>query len=276
MLKRKPLFFVLMMALYLPIFSRAQTTPLPKSDHQFVVIAHRGDHSKAPENTLAAYQNAIDNGADFVEIDLRQTKDSQLIIMHNDNIKAMTGYDGEVKDMLFDSIRNKKVRNVSHPEWGLQTIPTFKEVLQLCKGKINIYLDFKEAPVAETFKQILAAGMQEHVIVYINQPHQFAEWGTIAPMMPLMISLPRSIQTKEEMNQLLVTFDIDILDGAYKEYNAETVAAAKAKQIPIWADIQSQNEGAVQWEAALKLGLQGLQTDHVKELVNFLIQKGVR
>ncbi|MBC7422871.1 MAG: hypothetical protein H7334_05385, partial [Ferruginibacter sp.] len=82
--------------------------------------------------------------------------------------------------------------------------------------------------------------------------------------------------TKEEMNKLLVTFDIDILDGDYTEYNAETAAAAKAKQIPIWADIQSQNEGAVQWQAALKLGLQGLQTDHVKELVNFLIQKGVR
>lgn len=53
--------------------------PLPKTAHQFIVVAHRGDHTQAPENTLTAFENAIREGVDYVEIDLRTTKDSQLI-----------------------------------------------------------------------------------------------------------------------------------------------------------------------------------------------------
>ena len=134
--------FLTIILVSLPFYSFSQKALIPKIKHKVIVIAHRGDHTHAPENTLAAYQNAIDDGADFVEIDLRQTMDSQLVIMHNDNILKMTGYDAEVKNMLFDSLRSKKVRDPFYTEYGLFNIPTFKEVLALCKGKINIYLDF--------------------------------------------------------------------------------------------------------------------------------------
>lgn len=256
--------------------SNAQTTSLPHKKNHFVVIAHRGDHTNAPENTLEAYQNAIITGADFVEIDLRTTKDSQLIIMHNENMEHMTGRNVLVKDILFDSLRTIKIREKLHLEWGQHTIPTFKEVLKLCKGKINIYLDFKEANVAETLKEILEEGMENNVVVYINAPEQLEEWQTIAPAMPIMISLPGEVKTKKEMFQLLDALHIDILDGDYKEYTAETVAAAKEKEVPIWADIQSKNEGAEDWNIAIAMGLSGLQTDHPKALVEFLIKKGIR
>jgi glycerophosphoryl diester phosphodiesterase len=267
---------VLFSILFLSLAGFSQTASLPASKHRCIVIAHRGDHTNAPENTLLAYQHTIEDGADFVEIDLRTTKDSQLVIMHNATIEHMTGMQGQISDFLFDSLRKIKVREPQHPEWGLHNIPTFKEVLQLCKGKINIYLDFKEASVAQTYKEIVAAGMENNVVVYINEPHQFEEWGTIAPNMPLMISLPKAIKSKSDMLQLLQTFNIDILDGDYTEYNAETVLAAKEKNVPIWADVQSPDEGPTQWNAALAIGLAGLQSDHPKALIDFLIAKGIR
>lgn len=273
MVKLKLVFFIV---IFLPVACISQAVSLPASKHRCIVIAHRGDHTNAPENTLAAYQHTIEDGADFVEIDLRTTKDSQLVIMHNATIERMTGRQGQISDFLFDSLRQMRVREPLHPEWGLHLIPTFKEVLQLCKGKINIYLDFKDASVAQTYKEIIDAGMENNIVVYINEPHQFEEWGTIAPNMPLMISLPKAVKTKPEMLQLLETFNIDILDGDYTEYNAETVLAAKEKQVPIWADIQSPDEGPVQWNAALAIGLAGLQTDHPKALIDFLIAKGMR
>jgi glycerophosphoryl diester phosphodiesterase len=55
-------------------------------------------------------------------------------------------------------------------------VPEFKEVLALCKGKINIYLDFKEADVAETWREIKAAGMEKHVVVYLNKEAQYQQW----------------------------------------------------------------------------------------------------
>lgn len=272
----KPVIFFVSIILLLQSYAYAQSVSLPECKHQFVVIAHRGNHINAPENTLAAYQHAIDAGADFVEIDLRTTKDSQLVIMHNSTIDHMTAFKGKIKDLLFDSLQQIKVREELHPEWGFHNIPTFKEVLQLCKGKINIYLDFKEASVAAAYKEIINAGMEKNIVVYINEPHQFIEWRKTAPQMPLMISLPQKIKTKQEMIQLLNTYKVDVLDGSYDEYNAETVLAAKEKNIPIWADIQSGDEGADCWEKALLLGLKGLQSDHPKALIEYLTKKGIR
>ncbi len=276
MVINRSFFFTVAFTLILSVVAVAQVTPLPATKHKTIVIAHRGDHTHAPENTLAAYQNTIEDGADFVEIDLRTTKDSQLVIMHNATIDHMTAQQGEIKSFTLDALRQIKVREPLHPEWGMYTIPTFKEVLQLCKGKINIYLDFKDASVAQTYQEIIDAGMENNMVVYINEPHQFEEWGTIAPNMPLMISLPKAVKTKSEMNEVLHTFDIDILDGDYTEYNPETVKAATEKHIPIWADVQSKDEGPDQWNAALKLGLAGMQSDHPKALIDFLIQKGMR
>lgn len=261
--------------LLFPVYAAAQKTVLPKCKHSFVVIAHRGDHTEAPENTLAAYQHAIDNEADYVEIDLRTTKDGKLVIMHDATLNRMTGTNGSVSNWMFDSLRTLYVKESAHPEWGLHKIPTFKEVLNLCKGKINIYLDFKAASVEQAYQEITAAGMEKNVIVYINAPQQFLDWRRVAPQMPLMISLPQRASSAQQMNSILQQFKVDILDGDYNEYTPETIAAANKKGVPVWADVQSAIE-ADHWEAALNLGLQGLQTDHPKTLTDYLKAKGKR
>lgn len=258
--------------------SNAQTTKLPlvRHHHKFIVIAHRGDHTNAPENTIAAYKNAIKIGADFIEVDLRTTKDSQLVVMHDATINRMTGINGSIQNMTFDSLKKLEARESKHPEWGNHAIPTFQEVLKLSKRKINIYLDFKNASAKAAYNEIVAAGMENNVIVYINNPNQFTDWRNVAPNIPLMISLPGKIKTKEALLLVLEKYPTDLLDGNYNEYNVETVAAAKEKNIPIWADIQSVDENPLLWDKALNLSLQGLQTDHPKALIDYLKKKGIR
>ena len=78
--------------------------PLPTPRHAFTISCHRGDHTHAPENTLKAYENAIKAGADYVEIDLRTTVDSQLVIMHDATANRMTNGTGLIKDMRYDSL----------------------------------------------------------------------------------------------------------------------------------------------------------------------------
>ena len=91
-------------------FLALQSTPLPKTKHKLVVIAHRGSHLNVPENTLAAYETAIKEGADYVEIDLRTTKDGHLVIMHDASITRMTGIKGQVKDLNYSKIKDLKIR----------------------------------------------------------------------------------------------------------------------------------------------------------------------
>jgi glycerophosphoryl diester phosphodiesterase len=83
--------------------------PIPKSKNGFVVIAHRGNHVEAQENTLAAFQNAIKVGADYVEIDLRTSKDSQLVIMHDGTVNRMTDGIGKVSDLTWAELQQLKV-----------------------------------------------------------------------------------------------------------------------------------------------------------------------
>ena len=260
----------------LPFYNHAQPKFLNKSNHKFTVIAHRGDHIQAPENTLLAYQHAIDNDVDFVEIDLRTTVDGKQIIMHNSDIEHMTSIKGKVKEMRFDSLRKIMVKDPTHSEWGLHKIPTFNEVLELCKGKINIYLDFKDADVEKTYQEILAAHMEKNIMVYINAPSQYTAWRKIAPEMPLVISLPKKVNTDKQMKKMILRYKMEILDGDFSEYTAQAVFTAQQNHILVWPDIQSTDEGPECWDKALALGFDGLQTDHPAALIKYLISKGIR
>jgi glycerophosphoryl diester phosphodiesterase len=254
----------------------SQKAPIPKSKNGFVVIAHRGNHIAAQENTLAAFQNAINVGADYVEIDLRTSKDSQLVIMHDGTVNRMTNGTGKVSDLTWAELKQLKVIDKNHPEWAEQSIPLFSEVLKLCKGKINIYLDFKNADVKASYQALKKARMHHSVIVYINAARQLVEWKMVAPQIPLMVSLPDSIQSAAQLNNFLDQYKIHLLDGSYKDYTVEMVNAAKAKNIPVWPDIQSASEGPEQWEKAINVGVTGLQTDHPEAMVNFLKSKKLR
>lgn len=253
-----------------------QPNPTPVSKHKFIVAAHRGDHVIYPENTLAAYREAIRNEADYIEIDLRTTKDGELVSMHDGSVNRMTSGQGLIKDLTLANLQDLKVKSRDTTDHEIYRIPTFKEILQLCKGKINIYLDFKAADPAQAYAMIKQLGMEKQVLVYINSAEQFTGWRKAAPQMPLMLSLPDSVKTVTAMETFIDKYHVDILDGSYKQYSTEMVKLAESKHVPVWPDIQSAGEGPADWDQALAKGLSGLQTDHPAALVKYLKGKGLR
>ena len=257
--------------------ARGQTpNPAPKPRHRFLVSAHRGDHTHAPENTLQAYANAIEAGADYVEIDLRTTRDSVLVIMHDGSVNRMTTGTGLVRDLTYDSLRLLRVRDKAHPEWGEHEIPTFDQVLRLCRGKIGIYLDFKNADPAAAYKAIRHYGMEDQVIVYINAPQQFYGWRRVAPKMPLMVSLPGNVRTADSLAGFLSKYHPDILDGDWDGYTPDMVSLATGGGYLVFPDIQGPNESPALWQAAVDKGIRALQTDHPGDLVAWLKDQRLR
>jgi len=248
--------------------------PVPLPRHKFIVIAHRGDHVDNPENTLAAYAQAIKAGADYVEIDLRTTKDGRLISLHNEGVDRMTNGRGLVKDLSLADIKKLKVN--SKGQGQNLTIPTFEEILELCKNKIYIYIDFKEADPLAAYAVLKRYGMEKQVLVYINKPEQFTQWRIVAPKMPLMLSLPDEVKDSTGIVRFINQAHPDILDGSFKQYNMGLVAAANSHHLPVWPDAQSGSEGSAVWHEAIEKGLIGLQTDNPEALINYLNQKGLR
>ncbi|WP_414468624.1 glycerophosphodiester phosphodiesterase [Methanobacterium sp. ACI-7] len=101
------------------------------------IIAHRGASYFEPENTLRAYKKAIEMGADFVETDVRITKDKELVIMHDADILRTTNGKGLVKNFTLEELKKFDA--------GLgERIPTLEEVIKLVKNKINLIVEIKE------------------------------------------------------------------------------------------------------------------------------------
>ncbi len=275
-MKKRVLFFAITsLVIFQNTTAQKALAPLPVAKHSFIVVAHRGDHVDAPENTIAAYELGIQHGVDFVEIDLRTTKDSQLVIMHDATVNRMTNGNGKVSDLSFAEIRQLKLADKTRPGLGEHQIPSFEEVLKVCRGKIGIYLDYKNARVEQAYQLIQQYKMEKDIVVYINTPQQFIDWRRVAPNMPLMISLPDNIKTAEALNKFLQTTPVEILDGDYSDYTPEILAAATKARSVVWPDIQSPQE-AGNWDKAIAIGLKGLQTDHPAALIHYLEQQGLR
>jgi glycerophosphoryl diester phosphodiesterase len=95
------------------------------------VVAHRADRRNAPENSLKAIQNCIDMGVDIVELDIRMTKDSVLVLMHDEKVDRTTSGKGMVESYTLDSLKTLQLRSGNSFKTHYQ-VPTLDEVLKLC------------------------------------------------------------------------------------------------------------------------------------------------
>ena len=120
------------------------------------IIAHRASATHAPENTLAALDYAILSGAHMAEIDVQQTKDGEIILMHDANLKRTTGFNGKVSEATYSDIQTLEAGNWFSSEFDGEPVPTLEEVLQRSKGQITLMIEIKakDHPVDVTRKVI--------------------------------------------------------------------------------------------------------------------------
>ncbi len=131
---------------------------------EVIVVAHRGDWRHAPENSLQAIQNCIDMGVDMVEIDVRETKDGSLVLMHDVTIDRTTNASGLVKDWTLDSLKKLQLLD----GLGIPTnhrIPTLEEALMLSKDKILINLDKSYSIFEKCYDVMKKTGTVDQVVI---------------------------------------------------------------------------------------------------------------
>ena len=107
------------------------------------VTAHRGYSAAYPENTIPAFKGAIQAGADWAELDVQQTADGEVIVMHDSNLKRTTGLDKEVWQVTWDEIKDLDNGSWFDKKYQTVRIPTLEEVLKVCRGKIHLNIEIK-------------------------------------------------------------------------------------------------------------------------------------
>lgn len=262
--------FVICAIFGLALSSDSQAAELPKLRHSFVVVAHRGEHQHHHENTLEAIEGAIEAGADFVELDIRRSKDGHYLLMHDSTVDRMTDGHGTVASLTWDKLRGLKVQDRSLTNVPPSRIPSFDEVLKVCHNRINIYLDFKDGDRAEVAAMIRNAGMAKQVLVY-DGVEKVPAWRKAAPEFPLIVSPPdEAAASPAAIEAFLKDHPVEILDDNWSGWNVATVRRAKELGSPVWPDIQSRTENPAYWQKVLAIGFDGVQTDHPKELIEWL------
>ena len=130
-------------------------------------MAHRGDSASAPENTLLSLRKAVEIGVDFVETDVRLTKDDELVLFHDDDLIRTTGVSGAIRDKTLDELKQIDFGNlfttddgVTNPYRGKgHTIVTLEEAFKAFpETKMNLDIKDKDLHAPE----LLANSIREH------------------------------------------------------------------------------------------------------------------
>jgi glycerophosphoryl diester phosphodiesterase len=107
-------------------------------------VAHRGASGNYPENTLLAFQKALEVGVDEIELDLYLTKDGHLIIMHDSTVDRTTDGTGAISDLTLAEIKALDAGGVFGEQFRGERVPTWEEALELVQGKVGLNVHLKE------------------------------------------------------------------------------------------------------------------------------------
>ena len=107
------------------------------------ITAHRGSSRSAPENTMAAIAAAVEEMADYVEVDVQLTKDGVIVLGHDANLKRVAGVNRSMASLTWEEIQELEVGSWFSPEFAGERIPLLEEVLDFCKGKISLNIEIK-------------------------------------------------------------------------------------------------------------------------------------
>jgi glycerophosphoryl diester phosphodiesterase len=122
-------------------------------------ISHRGARAYAPENTLTSFKKALEIGVDAVELDVRKTKDNQLVVIHDADVKRTTNGEGLVSELTLKEIKGFSAE-------GGEKIPTLQEALDFLDKKVKVFIELKEAGVEEqVLSKVNERGLEKNVVI---------------------------------------------------------------------------------------------------------------
>lgn len=168
------------------------------ADRPVAVIAHRGAAAVAPENTLAAVRRAIQDGADWVEIDVQETADGTVIVAHDSDFMKLGRSPLKVWNATADDLARIDIGSWFGPDFASERTPTLAEVLDLAKGKAKVLIELKYYGhdvelAAEVVSLVEAAGMQDDIATMSLKYPQVQAMAALRPDWPRGVLAARAV-----------------------------------------------------------------------------------
>lgn len=260
-------------------------------DKDIIVVAHRGDWRNAPENSLQAIENSIKMGVDMVEIDVQETKDGHLILMHDNSIDRTTKSKGLVKDWNLEDLRKIKLVDGLGVETN-QTVPTLEDALAVCKDKILVNLDKSYDIFNKCYEVVKKTGTEKQVVIkgYKSRKEVEKEFGQYLDkvyFMPILrLPDPNAKMFIDDYleNKLPVAFEFTVKSDTIN--TIQYFKTIREKGASVWVNsLWPQHNGGHDDEKAfidpafynwfIQNGIDIIQTDRPQHLLNYLRSKGL-
>ena len=256
------------------------------------VVAHRGDWRNAPENSVSAIEKAATMGVDMVEIDIQKTKDGNFVLMHDGNIDRTTNGKGNISDYTVEQLKQFRLR-YTDGTLSDEQIPTLKEALLACKGKVLVNLDKGGDYLKEVIPILRETETEDHVLLKggnsVSSVRSMlgSNWGII--YMPV-VNLEDG-GSANMINSFLTDFQPYAMEVSFSSasFDPQTInqniinAGCRIWINSLWAslcggheDEKAMSNPDANWGWILDKGATIIQTDRPAELIQYLQKKGLR
>ena len=220
------------------------------------VVAHRGAAGRAPENTLASIRAAIEDASDWVEIDVQETVDGEVVVIHDSDFMKLAGVDLKVWDGTLEQIRDIDIGSWFDPQFSAERVPTLVEVLEEAKGKARVVIELKyyghdqqlEQRVVDIVEQL---GMTDEVAIMSLKYEGVQKIRALRPDWTIGLLSAKAIGD-------LTSLDVDFLAVAMGMASPGFVRRSheQGKQVFVWTV-----NDAVSLSRMMSLGVDGVISD---------------
>ena len=241
-----------------------------------LVTAHRGFSGDAPENTLAAFRKAIDTGSDMMELDVRFSKDAQMVVIHDDTLDRTTNGRGKVSDYTLKELKQLDAGSWFAPQISSEQIPTLKEVLELAKGKIPVNIEIKDDSRGQykitdladrALQEVKKAGMAEGVIFSSFYPSSLQRIKERDPRMWVALLYHRDWQSLGEVTGGRAFSVVNLRHSFLTREKIRRIHQEGMKVNTYTVNSEEEMEKFIGW------GIDGIITNHPDKLIQILKKK---
>lgn len=232
------------------------------SQAQSKIIAHRGFSAVAPENTLAAFQAAIDVGADYLELDVHVSKDGKPVVIHDATLTktSSSGHEGVIAEMTFRDLLSQVVGYPAKFDrlYADQTVPPLVQVLDLAKDKIKVCVEVKvEGAEDAIYEAIQQAEMEYQVIIFSFYPSVLERFHEINPNIPTLFLIAKKNKHTIEFAKSLHANAIGV--GPLTNVNKAYLKSVHEAGLELWRWTVNNPK---KMNTLFKLPIDGLITNH--------------
>ncbi|SCJ57862.1 Glycerophosphoryl diester phosphodiesterase [Anaerotruncus sp. 2789STDY5834896] len=223
------------------------------------IVAHRAGSLFAPENTVAALDRAVADGADMAEIDVQQTADGALVILHDTSFARTAGVDRPVWAVTWEQVQRYDAGSYFGAEYAGEPVPSLPQMLKAAKGRIDLMIELKSTGhdrelVARTIAAIKDADMMRQCVLASMDLDLLRQVKELQPGLPTVYISALLVADRYDMQW------IDAFSVETSMLTGEMVAAAhlEHKRVFAWT---TNSEGTIQ--KAFSCGADGIITDNV-------------